>query len=413
MIPRNPSSRGVTLPELLVALLCACLVAWIAFDLVRDENRNYTRTRAKVRTQEDAREAMRILEEDLKNSGFHRLVKAGITGTTPINPKDSVCPLLPEDRLRAFDDAGLASDTVWISSFLPRQNQFCGDPILIKYYVDNNSVLKRDLVRGTQVFQSNLLQNVRTFQAQIGYDSSSDDQTRSKADTLIRITSQGLGNNDGLGFNAWPIAASDVLNMSSWIDRSVGSLHSTGTFNFQPNSKYVLELTLRADDKMLSWRTNTSLDSNVLVLALDTSGPWYRQVRIALPTQKVDQVVRWSFQTDSVAKAATLHLESLLRNTVGDPAGLLILSKLRLYRVRQSVQGADGTPWTWIDGTSDVARRRQTQALKVWLLSKSQTANVEGEKPSFARIGNRPASDPVPDHNAYVLHERVIPVVNP
>jgi prepilin-type N-terminal cleavage/methylation domain-containing protein len=62
--------RGLTLIEMLVAMILTTIVAFIALGLVRGEHANYTLTRQKIKLQADAREAMRIMEEEIKNSGF-------------------------------------------------------------------------------------------------------------------------------------------------------------------------------------------------------------------------------------------------------------------------------------------------------------------------------------------------------
>lgn len=65
---------GFTLIELMVAVIIAGLVAFMAWELVKDEHTNYTRTRTKVRLQSDAKEAFRILEGEFRNLGFNTVV---------------------------------------------------------------------------------------------------------------------------------------------------------------------------------------------------------------------------------------------------------------------------------------------------------------------------------------------------
>lgn len=65
--------RGMTLLELLVAMILTGIVAGIVLEMIVGEHKNYTVTREKIQLQTDAREAMRIMEEEIKNSGFHNL----------------------------------------------------------------------------------------------------------------------------------------------------------------------------------------------------------------------------------------------------------------------------------------------------------------------------------------------------
>jgi len=62
--------RGLTLIELLVAIILTTIVAFIALEFVNGEHENYTVTREKIRLQSDAREAVRIMEEETKNAGY-------------------------------------------------------------------------------------------------------------------------------------------------------------------------------------------------------------------------------------------------------------------------------------------------------------------------------------------------------
>lgn len=70
------SRRGLTLVELLIAIILTGIVAFIVIEMLGGEQANYTVTRRKIRLQGDAREAMRILEEEIKNTGFRTVVNA-------------------------------------------------------------------------------------------------------------------------------------------------------------------------------------------------------------------------------------------------------------------------------------------------------------------------------------------------
>ena len=72
--------RGVTLLELLIALLLTGLVASMAYELFRDEHANYTKTREKIKLQSDAREGVRLIEEEIKNTGYK--TRTTLVGTT-------------------------------------------------------------------------------------------------------------------------------------------------------------------------------------------------------------------------------------------------------------------------------------------------------------------------------------------
>lgn len=80
--------RGLTLIEMLVAVLLCGIVVFVAIQMVTGEHKNYTVTRKKVRLQSDAREAMRILDEEIKNAGYR--VRPVIDAS--LNLQVSKCP---------------------------------------------------------------------------------------------------------------------------------------------------------------------------------------------------------------------------------------------------------------------------------------------------------------------------------
>ena len=75
----------MTLVELLVAMVITGIVAVIALEMIVGERSNYTGTRDRIRLQSDSREALRIMEEEVKNAGFRALgtVSSGSFTATP------------------------------------------------------------------------------------------------------------------------------------------------------------------------------------------------------------------------------------------------------------------------------------------------------------------------------------------
>ena len=66
--------RGLSLIELVVAVILTGLVCWATISLFANENTAYTKTREKVRLQSDAREAVRLIQEEIQNMGFRTTV---------------------------------------------------------------------------------------------------------------------------------------------------------------------------------------------------------------------------------------------------------------------------------------------------------------------------------------------------
>lgn len=66
--------RGLTLIELMVAVALTGILVWLTLDLFAGENKAYTRTRERVRLQADSREALRLIEAEIRNMGYKNTV---------------------------------------------------------------------------------------------------------------------------------------------------------------------------------------------------------------------------------------------------------------------------------------------------------------------------------------------------
>lgn len=79
--------RGVSLVELLIAIVLTGIATFITISLLSTESGHFQRTREKIRMQADARDAMRILEEELRNAGYN----ARITATSRVRSVPVPC----------------------------------------------------------------------------------------------------------------------------------------------------------------------------------------------------------------------------------------------------------------------------------------------------------------------------------
>jgi prepilin-type N-terminal cleavage/methylation domain-containing protein len=64
------ASHGLTLIELLVAMALTGIVSFLVIGMLKGQSSNYTTTRSKIKLQSDTREAIRIVQDELKNAGF-------------------------------------------------------------------------------------------------------------------------------------------------------------------------------------------------------------------------------------------------------------------------------------------------------------------------------------------------------
>ncbi len=60
--------------ELMVAIVLTGFITWLTLSLFANENRSYTKTRERVRLQTDSREALRLIEQEVRNMGYKTTV---------------------------------------------------------------------------------------------------------------------------------------------------------------------------------------------------------------------------------------------------------------------------------------------------------------------------------------------------
>jgi len=78
--------RGVSLIELLIAIVLTAIATFITISLLSTESGHFQRTREKIKMQADARDAMRILEEELRNAGYNARITAASRIRSVPNP---------------------------------------------------------------------------------------------------------------------------------------------------------------------------------------------------------------------------------------------------------------------------------------------------------------------------------------
>lgn len=443
--------HGITLIELLVAMLIAGLVSYIAFDLINDEHKNYTRTRNKVRLQSDAREAMRVIDEDLANVGF----RAGLNTSVSrfVSSLDTcmgdTASTRPDMRISVSDMGSSKPDTLTIR-FFPVDAR-TGHPVcqprphLIQYYVDEAT---NELVR---YFQNNskatatesrsvVLRDVVTLQFRAGLDPSSDptgpkllmDSLWRDVDTLPAewgaINALNIGSYGPMPLTVASLGTADgpkqALALTGWQSTSRQGLFTNDADSMSGNSRYHISFWLWGNqgfaDMYDTAPANAGKNSIVAGIIDKGSQAFVDSVRIARPSRFVPTWV--SFFVDNPTHRKDLQfalIASLSKPVPATGTPTLYLSRLKVTRVANArpVPGSDDG-YVWLDSTNQPTalhkeRRQQTKAVRVWLLAKSNKANRENVQPTFVDIGNWNAGSFQPtDKNSYALYERIIPVVN-
>ena len=81
-------TRGVTLIELLIAVILTGIATMITLGMLSQESSHFQRTREKVKMQATARDAMRILDEEIRNAGYSTYV----TSASRVHAVSLQCP---------------------------------------------------------------------------------------------------------------------------------------------------------------------------------------------------------------------------------------------------------------------------------------------------------------------------------
>lgn len=415
--------RGMTLIELLVGLAITCIITYIAFDLIQSEQNNYTKTRTKVRLQSDARDAIRILEEDFSNIGFRQALITG-AGRSPIFSGLNVCTNIGLDtRIKVWDDSGLASDSIEARFNRPHATMGVGcdpTPFRVRYVVSNGQLIRRFWAAGNadSIFQNAVvLDSVVTMQVRVGTDNLLPSTT--PADTLMNhpladaVPVPASGSSLAIGAHT-PYQSKDTLyTVSGWSTNPQGlSFNETGDVFF--NSTYQFSCMLQVNGafhsafpggmiKFFAQIGNLPAETLNVRLPKIIDGPTWISWMIQIPESKGGSSrpeLGMIAKLGKDSSAANIQIGSIhLRRISGEPV--------------RPVNPNDHVLWNWEDGGLDSTTSSRIEGLRIWLVAKSKRRNQESNTVRFdSVIGNWDSSGTLPTgRNTYVVYERTIPVV--
>jgi len=416
--------RGITLIELLVAMMVAGIVAYLAFSLVSSENSNYTRTRTNIRLQSDGREAVRVMEEDLLNVGYRAGVKYKSATDRYLASLNTCDTLLSQDRVSVQDGKTTGPDTLTIRFYdmSPTNGVVCeATPNVVRYYIQADSSLARDftpytLAGGTpSTSTSTILKGAITLQVQLGVDTTSDSvQSLRTNDTLWMQGEQGSWTSTNLNSAVYD-ATNKWFPLTGWTSTGEGKITSVTTHTLQPNSTYRLSALVQVNSAFQAMFDTTKPTTNYIRFQVSGTG-FTDSTSVSLPPTSNPTWVTWQFQTGSSSvPTAKLLLRGRLSIAGSGPA--MYLSHLKVQRVRNAGEGAgQNSPYTWQDESTvtatGLAQQRQAVALHIWLLTRSANANKQMSQTTYSGLGNYSFTPPTGDKNSYALYDRVIPVGN-
>jgi len=387
--PYSPSRhRGVTLIELLVGIFIALIAGGIAFLLLKDEHSNYTSLRARVKLQADARDAVRIMESELVNTGLNvgNIMAGGDLMTQS-------CPhaFVSASDSSSFDYAdGDPGDVIAFGQYLldadGLPNCENANSRWTRYRLVGNTLMRATALTHDLLADASeipLLADVVAFQVQYGLQSP---QT---------VLWDSTGANKPVPAGSLTVSDSATgWNLKGW---------TSGLEKVQFPAK-----TLGMGDRIrISLRCTPNAD-----FANSTTG-WARFV-VGLDDGDLDTIRIYPGMTtgrrvevDVVSGAAAsqrLIIAGNMKATTGAPS--IHISSLVVRRTSQA-------SYTWVDAPTQ-AQKMQVRAMRLFLLVRSQDKSLTVRSDPWTGVGNLGPIDPgsAASGKATVLFERMIPVVN-
>lgn len=389
---------GYTLIEMVVALVLSAIVVGFAFMLLQGSRGSFMRVKGSIGLQSDTREAVRMMENDLRNMGLR---VANMYSSRIMNIVN--CPLAYADPATGDSSSFLhvnrtdwsnPGDEITFAQYLPdgSGNVSCSPSnlMVVRYRLrTSDSVLLRTEAGLFSQIASKpevpLCQSVVAFQleyALLGVDSTLWDSTTvfwSGWLSLVRI-----GNRTTIG---------------GWIPMVMLSAISTTSRDIEEGSTYRFEFDLAPN---AAFADPTGGNSRFVVGFLDGS-------------TVVDTVAVWTglassrhVVLDIEASRSIANARVIVQGDVPDPRPTATLAISGL-RVSQKTL----TNYRWISDPT-VAQKKRVQALKLSVITKTDR-EVQGTVPwAFDGVGDLPGlSVTGPDsRKGYAFYQRIIPVVN-
>lgn len=420
--------RGVTLIELLIAVIITGFVAFMAWNLVRDEQTNYTRTRSKVKLQGEAREAIRIMEGELRNLGFNSFLNTALGASRTV-----VAPCA------GADDARISTGTGDLSSFLYVDSDSVpgGDEIQFRFhqstgtgmtncasattplqsisYRYNDGRLERRFCQGAAVATCvgtgtwvPFLDSVVSFHIEYGLDADTVEEIYTKADLVNAANWSTAG---GLAL-APTITGSDT----SYVVTGYNNTRRWVRFNaaiprYRRTDTYILSMKVIGDE---AWRVDQGgFRAGVYNSTANVDGPLdSNRIAVSPPIpgslgQTFETVINPAADADA---ARYLGFDGQLIAAPTKTGHTVTIRNISLRRISR------GQYFLWTEAPS-VREKARVRAVRISMLVKSRRSDADPAPGTFtgAQLGEAGASFTPSGADvgySYILMQRIIPVVN-
>ena len=415
--------RGLTLLEMLIAMALTGVVAYLALQMFAGQQANYTRTREKVRLQDGAREAMRIIEEDVRNAGFRTSVSAEPSGLAGVV---KLCNdyVLDQDSsaLTSGNNATLAGDTLRLRYVEPDPatgQVTCptgpGGSLREIGYRQKGDTLQRMLRTDTtsSPVWVDMLYGVVTFQVEYGLLSAPGDQLASNSQMTDPAN---WGGSAGLS----PASSSGSLVLSGWTSSTAFSYYKNGIW-LDPRYTYRIAFDMAMNAAMRNGAN--AIDSNVVARLPRFEVGFFTAGGSA--SSPLDTL--YAYPQDGSLPGSFRHIELYVNPGTSGSRFLGFLTSFKPGASTPSspaqsltIQNASvlvtsrGQYFSWVDAPSPT-QRKLVKAVRINLLAKAARDDHEGVRATFQGLDasgleyTAPAADGAKSH---VLYQRIIPVVN-
>lgn len=426
--------HGLTLLELMVAMILTGILAWIALGMFSGESANFQRTREKIKMQSDSREGMRILEEELRNAGYANVLMGASRIAQTVSTCSDVQYSSQGETISETNSGSLATgDAVSVRFYeIPSTGVLstcatgAGSQFREISYRLNSGKLERRYRRDTVDATASwipILENVVSFQIQYG-------MVTAVADHPTNLTPAQTSNSaNWSGHGATPLTVggtSTQVEFTGWTTATRTAMLSTGIDTTQAGEAYRVTFTATANAALLD--AVNGYDTSLL-----STGSPYMGSRLVLMRTDGTESNRVGFRLPTIANVPQdyeifLVGQGVTYGTSGTPTRIAYKGRLRigasstagqkLTFTNVQVRRANRTNYyKWIDAPTS-AEMAQVGAMKVTLLVKSAQSDLEGAAPSFTKhqlgdtaVGNYTATGDAAKRS-HILYQRIIPVVN-
>lgn len=402
--------RGLTLLELMVAVLLTGIVTWMTMDLFSTENMAYTRTRERVRLQSDSREALRLIENEVRNMGYKTTVAIS---ANRIHSTISSC-----------SDAWIDAANGDSSSFgFKNSTTLAGDSISFMFHEvsedpltsctnlrtigfrKSGSQLQRRWCPGACTNQPwiPLLDSVVSFQIKYGLIAQPVDT--SVSNTFVQTSTPSRWTYGALA----KTGTAPNLVLSGWTTSAQKAIYGYPIDNLDPTHTWEISFSCTPNAAMLADMDTGSFRVGFYRTDGSVSAPGDTATFFPGGSSSTARTVKMTISPTTTATSSRyLGIEGRLRATTMSGWNLSISD----FKARRLSRGR----YTWVESTT-VAQKNMVKAVDLRLLVKARRTTEEASPGPFdatalGQTGLIFAPTGADEKRSYVLFQRIVPVVN-